>query len=77
MAWAATNNLMNLGTLGGGTVIKNTVQLGVTQIDNVMQMTLFATPDCSVTVGRWMSGKELNVMQKQEWFKKVSQEQPM
>ena len=44
MAWAATNDLMNFGTLGGGTIIKNTVQLGVKQLDNVIQMTKFSSP---------------------------------
>lgn len=48
MAWAATNDLMNFGTFGGGTVIKNTVQLGVKQIDNVMQMTKFSLPKLEI-----------------------------
>ncbi|KXZ65124.1 putative deoxyribonuclease RhsC [Acinetobacter venetianus] len=45
IGWSVGDDLLNFGTFGYGSVIKNTVQTGVRQLDNVIQMTKFVQPE--------------------------------
>ncbi len=65
MAWSAGNDALNFGTLGLGSLAKNSIQLGVREAGNVISATRTVLPEMewSTRVGRWMSTNELKAMQ--------------